>query len=133
MKQQLENIADKFIKESEENLKVYQIRDLEYLSASALYIGSKPFKPLGSRPINFAIIPSKPLRTISNNLIIRPLGKNISLHIHEGAGGTAQIKTSKNEYQSLNSYESAMIDLQMDKVGLKKIYTNDNCKRIGRK
>lgn len=54
-------------------------------------------------------------------MTIRPLGPNTSLHIHEGPGGTAHIKTRKNEYQHLGSYEAAMLDLLMDKAGLPKI------------
>jgi hypothetical protein len=84
----------------------FVVGDLESLSASALYSG---------------------------DLTIRPISSNVSLNIHEGAGGTAHLKIKGKEYQNLSSYEAAMIDLQMDKAGLSKIYTTDKCDRTGRK
>ncbi len=92
----------------------FVVRGLEQLSAIVLYTG-------------------EPCGEIGGGLTIRPISPNVSLHIHEGAGGTAQLKTFKNEYQSLSSYEAAMLDLLMDDAGLKKILTTDKCKRKGRK
>ena len=113
----------------EQSLQMYQpasrqltyfvVGDLESLSASALYYGSGPKLPLE--------------KGFGGGLTIRPLGKSSSLHIHEGAGGTAQIKTSKNEYQNLNSYDASILDLLMDYAGIKKVKTTDNCERKGRK
>ena len=100
-----------------EELRVYQVGDLESLSAVALGYGSGPKMP----------------GELGGGLTIRPLGKNSSLHIHEGAGGTAQIKTNKNEYQNLNSYNAAILDLLMDYAGIKKVKTTDKCERKGRK
>jgi hypothetical protein len=82
--------------------RTYAVVDLDYLSASALYTG----RPCGE---------SAP------RLTIRPIGPNTQLHIHEGSGGTAHIKTRQGEYQNLNSYEAAMLDLQMDRAGILRI------------
>ena len=51
MRQYLEQRMYGSVQESEENLRIYSVGDLESLSASALYIGSGPIKPLGSGPL----------------------------------------------------------------------------------
>jgi len=84
-----------------EDLRVYQVGDLENLSAVALGYGTGSGGGI--------------------KMTIRPLGPNSQLHIHEGEKGTAHIKTRKGEYQNLNSYDAAMIDLQLDKAGVIKI------------
>ena len=44
----------------------------------------------------------------------------VQLHIHEGPDGTAHLKTHKNEYINVNSYDAAMMDYRMDKLNLPK-------------
>ena len=90
----LEQIAYHLPRISEAKQRVYQVGDLESLSASALYSGK---------------------------ITIRPLGPNSQLHIHEGSGGTAHIKTRDNQYQNLSSYQAAMMDLLLDKAKMPKI------------
>ena len=92
---------------------VYVISDLESLSASALYYGQGNV-------------------TMPGEMTIRPLGPNVQLHIKEGAGGTAHLKTRDGEYQNLGSYEASMLDLLLDKYGVKKIKTTDKSERKGR-
>jgi len=43
------------------------------------------------------------------------------LHIHEGEGGTAHIKTYDGRYANISSYEAAIADLLADKLKLLKI------------
>jgi len=91
----------------------YVVSDLESLSAVALYYGKgNPIMP--------------------GEMTIRPLGPNVQLHIKEGAGGTAHLKTRDGQYQSLGSYEAAMLDLLMDEYEVKKIRTEDKSERKGR-
>lgn len=40
------------------------------------------------------------------------------LHIHEGEGGTAHLKTYKGEYINLSSYDAAMADLLVGQIGI---------------
>ena len=100
MRQQLESMMDSYQPMvSEQRQQTYfVVGDLESLSASALY---------------------------TPKLTIRPLGPNSSLNIHEGSGGTAHIKTrlkvDGSQYQNLNSYEAAMMDLLLDKAKMPKI------------
>ncbi len=55
------------------------------------------------------------------NLTIRDFPvSGVQLHIHEGPGGTAHLKTKKNEYFNLNSYDAAMADLELP-IDIKKI------------
>ena len=85
MRQQLESMMDSYrpIASEQRQQTYFVVGDLESLSASALY---------------------------TPKLTIRPLGPNSQLHIHEGQGGTAHIKTRDNQYQNLNSYQAAMMD-----------------------
>lgn len=83
---------------------LYTSRDLESLSVITLYTGK---------------------------LTIRPLG-NTQMHIHEGAGGSAHIKTRDNQYQNLSSYNAAMMDLLLDRAGLPKIKTTTKGSNTGR-
>ena len=69
MRQYLEQRMYEPIKESED-LRVYQVGDLEGLSASALYIGSGPIKPLGSGPL----MPLPTFEPLANGGIMIPLG-----------------------------------------------------------
>jgi hypothetical protein len=62
-----------------------------------------------------AAIPSTP------QLTIRPLGSS-SLHIHEEAGGISHIKFRDKSYYELNSYDAAMLDLDLDIAGNKKAF-----------
>ncbi|MBU2616977.1 MAG: hypothetical protein KKB79_03295 [Nanoarchaeota archaeon] len=98
---------------SQERQRVYQIVDLESLSASALYYGE-----------GNVIMPGE--------LTIRPLGPNVQLHIKEGAGGTAHLKTRDGQYQNLGSYEAAMLDLVLDEHGIPRIRRTDKSERKGR-
>ena len=96
MRQQLENMMDSsqpMVSEKRQQT-YFVVGDLEFLSASALY---------------------------TPKLTIRPLGPNSQIHIHEGSGGTAHIKTRDNQYQNLNSYQAAMMDLLLDKAKMPKI------------
>jgi len=97
-----------------EELRVYQVGDLESLSAVALGYGSGPKMP----------------GELGGGLTIRPLGSS-QIHIHEGAGGSANIKHGKDS-TPISSYNAALIDLLMDYAGIKKIETTDKGKRKGR-
>jgi len=100
--QQLEMLAYEGQRTSERRQVVYVVGNLEALSASVLYYGK-----------GNAIMPGE--------LTIRPLGPNTQLHIHEGSGGTAHIKTRDGQYQNIGSYEAAMLDLELDMAGVLKI------------
>jgi hypothetical protein len=69
------------------------------------------------------IIPQRP----EIGLTSRPLAiPRLALHIHEGEGGSAHYKIDtkgkgKPDYHKLTSYEAAMIDLHLDRLGVKKI------------
>jgi hypothetical protein len=106
LEQTLERYQPMQMQRTQERERVYTFMNLESLSASALYSG---------------------------DLTIRPISPNVSLNLHEGAGGTAHLKIKGKEYQNLSSYEAAMLDPQMDRAGLPKIYTTDKCDRTGRK
>lgn len=86
---------------AQEGERVYTTVNLESMSVSALYTSDS-----GSSGVR---------------LTMRPIGPNSQLHIHEGEGGTAHIKTRKEEYQNINSYDAAMLDLLMDRARLPKI------------
>ncbi len=91
--------------------RVYTIVDLEYLSASALYSSG----PLGG----------------SGPLTIRPFS-GFDLHIHEGAGGSANIKYPDGSHTLLDSYDAAMADLLADNLGILKYLKTDKSERRGR-
>jgi len=67
----------------------------------------------------------------NNNETIRPMGQT-QLHIHEGAGGSANISMKPLTGRPINSYEAAMMDLQFDCAGVKRIIKKDNQIRRGR-
>ena len=133
MRQYLEQQKYQSVQEFEEDCYAYNVGDLEFLSASALYL--LPPRPLGppgpllppgplgigplkrSAPLDFI----SPVRR-SAPLTIRPLGDNSQLHIHEGIGGIAHIKTRDGSFHHLNSYDAAMLDLRLDTAGIKRIY-----------
>ena len=99
MRQQLESLMDSYQpmqtqRTQERHQTYFVVGDLEGLSASALY---------------------------TPKLTIRPLGPNSQLHIHEGPGGNAHIKTRDNQYQNLSSYQAAMMDLLLDNAKKPKI------------
>ncbi len=76
MRQYLEQMMYGASQEPEEDLRVYQVGDLEELSASALYIGSGPMKSFGSGPLKFkSSAPLKPtFEYLANGGITIPLG-----------------------------------------------------------
>jgi len=78
--------------------------DLENLSVSALYTGKMTIRPLGQTQI----------------------------HIHEGAGGSANIKYRDGTRTPISSYEAALLDLQLDKAGYTKIQTTTKGSNKGR-
>ena len=82
----------------------FVIGDLESLSASALYTGKMTIRPLGQTQI----------------------------HIHEGAGGSANIKYQDGTRTPISSYEAALLDLQLDKAGYAKIQTTTKGSNKGR-
>jgi hypothetical protein len=84
--------------------RVYTIVNLEYLSASVLYTG---------------------------DLTIRPLGET-QIHMHEGAGGAANIKYKDGTGTPISSYDAAMMDLLLDRANMPKIQTTDKGERRGR-
>jgi len=115
---QLENMMEMYQpiqtqRTQERQTTYFVVGDLESLSASTLY-GYGNSGDSGGR------------------MTIRPLG-NTQIHIHEGAGGSAHLKTAKKEYQSIGSYEAAMLDLLLDNAGMPRVNTTDKCDRTGRK
>jgi len=88
---------------TQEGQRVYTVVDLEHLSASALYTG----EPCGGIGLP---VP---------RLTIRPIGPNTQLHIHEGIGGTAHIKTRRGEYQNISSFDAAILDAALEALGVK--------------
>jgi len=85
--------------------KVYTIVDLEYLSASVLYSGDS-----GSGPLTIRDFPAS----------------GFQLHIHEGAGGSANIKPyGSKKGIPISSYDAAMADLLADKLDIAKYLRKD--------
>jgi len=82
----------------------FVVGDLESLSSVALYTGK---------------------------ITIRPLGQT-QIHIHEGAGGSANIKYRDGTRTPISSYEAALLDLQLDKAGYAKIQTTTKGSNNGR-
>jgi len=107
MRQQLESMMDSYqpMVSQERQRTYFVVGDLENLSASALYSGK---------------------------ITIRPLGQT-QIHIHEGAGGSANIKYRDGTRTPISSYEAALLDLQLDKAGYAKIQTTTKGSNKGRK
>jgi len=112
---QLENMMEMYLSRvSEERQQTYLVvGDLESLSASALY-GYGNGGDSGGR------------------MTIRPLG-NTQIHIHEGAGGSANIKYRDGTRTPISSYDVAMIDSLLDSFGMSKIQTTTKGSNKGRK
>ncbi len=66
---------------------------------------------------------SRPISHASRPLTIRdsPLGE-FQLHIHEGIGGSAKLKTYGGLSKGIPSYDAAMLDLYGDKLGISKYF-----------
>jgi len=100
MRQYLEQRLYEPIQESED-LKVYQVGDLESLSASALYIGSRPLK-IGSGPLKIGSRPLtiRPARNTEYFNILNTSSQTIGLTHHPVGLGKLKIfdHESKTEY-----------------------------------
>ena len=113
---------------TQERQVVYHIGDLESLSATALYYGTKG-SPLGS-PGAFGIVKTPLMKSDrGENLIIRDFPiSGFQLHLHEGEGGTGHLKTYDGDKIPLSSYDAAMADLFAGKLDIKKILAQLNKK-----
>jgi hypothetical protein len=94
--QVLEQMFETTFRPSISQDRMYQTIDTYTAQTSALYSGK-------------LVIPKQ--------LTIRDMPSiGAQLHIHEGPRGTAHIKTYKNQYLNMNSYDAAMLDLLLDKA-----------------
>jgi len=134
---QLEQSLYEPIQESEKkSFRVYQVGDLENLSATALHYGeggSSGFVGGGFGGISkkdldkYGIVgmPSMKIPKIqpNQNLTIRDFpASGFQLHIHEGAGGTAHIWDYKRKNKiEINSYDAAMAELLAGRPYIQKI------------
>ena len=58
----------------------------------------------------------------SKGLTIRDMPSvGLQLHIHEGVGGSANLKTYGGQHVGINSYDAAMMDYKMDQLGYNKL------------
>ena len=125
MRQYLEQRMYEPIQESRKNLRVYQIEDLESLSASVLYTDKLPKFSAGGAGFELPRFAPKPPPDIPlyGNLTIRDFpASGFQLHIHEGAGGSAHILDyARSERYPISSYDAAMADVFADNSAIKKI------------
>jgi len=121
--------------EETERQRIYTTGDLETLSVNVLYSLSKPLRagslsrplrPLGlSRPLDASNLSggsSLPiLPSVSRPLTIRDFPESgFQLHIHEGPGGSANIKAyGESKGQPISSYDAAIADLFVHKLSEK--------------
>ena len=131
MRQQLENSLYN-ARPVEKGIRVYQIGDLESLSASALYYGegsgssgfsSGGFGGISKKERDKYRIVETPLMKDSGNsrkIIIRPMS-TFDLHIHPDSGaGRIKAHGEKHGYP-LTNYKTAMADLYADLLKIPKI------------
>jgi hypothetical protein len=117
--------------EETEKQRSYTLVDLDTLSASLLYSHSTPLrvrvggglsKPLDASNLSGgSILPDLPRG--SSPLTIRDFpDSGFQLHIHEGPGGSANIKGyGEKKGHPISSYDAAMSDILADNLGIKRI------------
>lgn len=125
----LEQIAYEIPRISESRQQIYQVADLEELSASALYTGSLPKMGPGgfgfiSRDSYGSVPPIYESKGAIGKLTIRDF-PTMQLHIHEidglitGANIGGKGKEGEKFSLGLSNYEAAMGDLYADNLGIK--------------
>ena len=128
--QQLENLAYESPRVSEGKQEVYQTDDLERLSATHLGYG-KGGSSLGS-PGAFGIVRTPLMDEKSLSIVDLP-SLSVQIHIHEGAGGSANVKGYGSlKGEQISSYDAAMADYYAEGLGLKRISKQDKKERRGR-